>query len=518
MYPGTDPYEPYRVKEPLDRSMLPTPVLDNYPEAIELYWKAWEIAWRHVLQRDDTPQHRYMDPGMNPRTTWVWDSCFMSMYCKYAAAIFPGVEILNLFYYVLHDRKPSAARIHFADNPPLFAWVEWQYYRITGDVARLRWLDEHAYLEKHFEYIDHGKWRLKNTAVNVPFAASRKPLGYTWQGNTSGMDNTPRGRNRINVTRLNDRGQIGFNLILWLDLLAQQALSARFITRISAEVGNAAKAARYEKIYKDLSALLNEYYWDERDGFYYDILRRPSWWLRRRRAAGRDIVKRVPTIASFWPLLAGACSETQAAILADKAADARWFGPPIPWPSLARHDPDFEPEGRYWRGGVWLPTAYMATKALEAYNYHKLADAHAALLVDDMVRTYTDVEPHTIWEAYSPTEAKPASQKRKVNREGVRGEFCGWSALGPISLLIENVIGFHEIDASHRRVVWRIHQDGRSGIEGLRFGPVVASLVHEGGRITVSSNLPFELILTGGHGEVLQSFAIEAGEQDLAVN
>ncbi|MEX2716315.1 MAG: trehalase family glycosidase [Candidatus Sigynarchaeum springense] len=512
-----DPYEPYRVKEPLDTSRLPSPVLDAQPRMVELYWKAWEIAWRHVLERDDTPQRRYIDPGMNPATTWVWDSCLMSMYCKYAPQIFPGVETLNLFYYILHDRKPSAVKIHFADNPPLFAWVEWQYYLMTGDVQRLQFLDEHGYLEKHFEFMERAAWTRPNPAVRVWPTAARHAMGYTWRGNTSGMDNTPRGRNAVNEKIFNPRGQIGINFIFWLDLLAQQALSARFIAKIAAVLGHQDKVAKYENVYKDLVDLLNKYYWDEKDGFYYDIMRRPAFWLRARHARGKNIMNKVPTIASYWPMLAGACDERKAAALAAKASDPAWFGTPVPWPSLARRDPEFEPSGRYWRGGVWLPTAYMATKALEQYGYHETADANAERMVAAMVDTYHQVEPHTIWEVYSPTEARPATHKRRVNKETVRGEFCGWSALGPISLLIENVIGFHSIDAPNRRISWRVHQPGRSGIKNLRFGSIITDLVHETGKIHVSTSAPFELCITSPRADVLKRFEIQKGDQELSL-
>lgn len=513
-----DPYERYRVKEPLDKGLLPAPVLDAHPRMVDLYWKAWEIAWRHVLERDDTPQRRYIDPGMTPATTWVWDSCFMSMYCKFAPHVFPGVETLNLFYYILHDRKPSAAKAHFADNPPLFAWVEWQYYLMTADVQRLRFLEERGYLEKHFAFMERAKYTRPNPSVRVLPVARRLPFGYTWQGNTSGMDNTPRGRNAINEKLFNPRGQIGFNLIFWLDLLAQQALSARCIARIEAVLGNAEKVSRYEAIHDELVGLLNTYYWDAQDGFYYDIKRRPTWWLRYQHARGKDIMNKVPTIASYWPMLAGACNEQQAAALAEKAADPGWFATPVPWPSLARRDPEFDPRGRYWRGGVWLPTTYMATKALEQHGYHEIADAHAERTVQAMVDTHDAVEPHTIWEVYSPTEAKPATQKRLVNTEIVRDEFCGWSALGPISLLIENVIGFHLIDAPAKRIAWRVHQPGKSGIKNLRFGSIVTDIIHDAGKIHVSATEPYKLIITDAHGVLIQQVTVQKGTNEYPVH
>ena len=99
---------------------------------------------------------------------------------------------------------------------------------------------------------------------------------------------------------------------------------------------------------------------------------------------------------------------------------------------------DFVYEGKYWRGSVWLPTAYATLRGLTRYGYHTEAQKIASTLVEHMCRTYFEYEPHTIWECYSPSEYKPAMQTD--NKTVVRPDFCGWSALGPIAIYIENVL------------------------------------------------------------------------------
>ena len=61
----------------------------------------------------------------------------------------------------------------------------------------------------------------------------------------------------------------------------------------------------------------------------------------------------------LWPGAPGndAPLATGRSLVADAAAHC-------PLPSLARNDPDFRPDGAYWRGSVWLPTAYMTVKAV----------------------------------------------------------------------------------------------------------------------------------------------------------
>jgi glycogen debranching enzyme len=159
----------------------------------------------------------------------------------------------------------------------------------------------------------------------------------------------------------------------------------------------------------------------------------------------------------------------------------------------------------YWRGAVWLPTAYMASKALDRYGMHETSDELALRLLKHMNQTFLDYEPHTIWECYSPTLHKPATAKDNI--EISRPDFCGWSALGPISLLIENVLGFHRIDAVKNVVSWRKHWNCHHGIRRLRFGSVITDIIANGDRVDVRANRNYTLEING------TSFAIKTGSQ-----
>lgn len=92
--------------------------------------------------------------------------------------------------------------------------------------------------------------------------------------------------------------------------------------------------------------------------------------------------------------------------------DPATFGGARPWVTVARDDPSFTTPN-YWRGGVWLPTAYMTTKAIEKYGLHEQADKPAKNLLDHMLRTYKNYSPLTIWEAYGPTRDTPAEHNEE---------------------------------------------------------------------------------------------------------
>ena len=459
------------MKEKLDYTRLPEPVFDEKPEFVELYWKTWDFAWKNVVEIPGMPQEKHMSEGFADDRIWIWDTCFMVHFCKYAPDVFPGIESFENFYQPMYDNASTTCRIHHPDNPPLFAWIEYEYYKFTGDSSRIeRIISEKRYLQRHYEFMENLEsgstfpWGIIHTNFK------KLPLGYMWSGNPSGMDNTPRGRDN-------------YDSILWLDAISQQALSALYIAKLAKLIGNDKDEKDYLSRYEELKEIINNNYWSEEDSTYYDI-----------HISLHDFCK-VLTPASFWPLIAEVASSEQAEKLVRMSMVPGKLNGDVPWPSVAFDDPDFEPKGQYWRGGVWLPTAYMATKALEKYSYFDIAAETAERLLDHMSLTYKDYSPHTIWECYSPVAPKPSTKKQ--NEGEVRPDFCGWSALGPISMLIENILGFYDIDAIAKKVKWYKHKSGRHGIKRLRFGDIETDIIADNNQVIVNTNQAFSLEING---------------------
>ncbi|MEO9477528.1 MAG: trehalase family glycosidase [Cyclobacteriaceae bacterium] len=448
------------------------PVWEERPDMVEFYWTAWRQAWDHVLYQDGVVQSPYMDEGLWLNTIWIWDTEFMAMYCKYAYNLYPGVESLDNFYGPILNNKASSLRIHHPDNPPFYAWVEAESFKFTNDYNRIeRLINDDAFLPRYYNWFNQLKKGKQLEFNHSPIEAEFREIGFLWEGNPSGMDNTPRGREQ--------RPQI-----LWVDALAQQALSALYIHRLAVEVENQELSETFKAEYERIKKMINTYYWDEEDGFYYDILE-----------SDHSFVK-VKTPASYWVMLAEIPSKEQAARMVEYAKSPDFFGGKAPWVSVSRSDQDFNGEyGDYWRGAIWIPTAYMATKALELYGYQELANDLSYNLVTHMLKTYYLYRPHTIWECYSPNKYEPSFRVRKEGLEEVREDFCGWSALAPISLFIENVLGFYEVNAQTNVVRWNKHLRGIHGIKNLKFGNVVTDIVGDDATVTVRSNSDYMLYI-----------------------
>lgn len=489
------------LKPTFDRALIPQPVFDAEPGYVELYWKAWKQAYAHVKWQKGLVQPLYMDEGLWDDTIWIWDSEFMVMFCKYAPKLFPGIQTLDNFYYTMLEDSGSSLRIQHPDNPPFFAWVENDYYKITGDRDHIReLLLDKKFLQRYWNLFPTLSPEHKLQFDHYPIALKYKGIGYEWNGISSGMDNTPRTRAGKGM--------------LWVDAISQQALSALYISRLAKVAGDGATAREFEKKWKELRRIVNKYYWDDSDGCYYDIVPAPSG----ETASVADVqaspsawrTTGILTPASFWPMLAEIPSKAQARRMTEFALRPDKLGGEVPWVTVSRDDPDFDAnDGWYWRGSMWLPTAYMGIKALEKYGFQEAADTTAEKVLSWMLRTYCDYEPHTIWECYSPTAPTPSSNHGKR----VRPDFCGWSALGPISLFIENVLGFHDIDASSRTVHWDISHNCRLGLNNLTFGDTTTDLLYDpaASTVTIRSNKPYCLILNG------KSHRIRAGVTTISI-
>ena len=482
------------------KKYVPVPVDDEHPEYLEFYYKTWELAFNHIKNVPGMPQNPYMDEAFCATQLWIWDSCFMSLFCKFCPEVFPGVETLDNFYSALYEGKrfptiitpqdepswtgaapgePFEIKLHIADNPPLFAWAEYENALIKGDREHLkRLLYEKKYLQKHYDWFENLREPEKRDNWSNPTCAVSEECGYRWEGGRSGMDNTPRGRTGEHALKNRPNNPD----LMWIDLICQQALAAKTIAGLYRIMDDEDGAAPWDERYLRKKELINALYRDENDGFYYDIDRNTHGFVK------------VKTIASYWALTCGAADGKLAESLVNMAEDPNTFGGAVPLVSLSRDDADFGTGGKYWRGALWLPTAYAALKGFIQYGYADEARAAAEKIVRHMYRTYADYEPHSVWECYDPDKCRPGTQVDGKNI--VRSDFCGWSALGPIAIYLEFALGFNRIDAFTNTVCWaKPDVKGKVGIRNLKFGSVVTDITAEGNTCTVISDGEYTLII-----------------------
>ena len=447
------------------RSVLPRPILADDNGWLDLYWRAWSIA--HDKLRSPNPQTglvRFCDAAFSDNI-FQWDTCFMLRFLRYAPETFCAFGSLDNFYLKQHDdgficreidsrngedfwRKNNNSSV----NPPLFADAEWSLFSVTGDVGRVRKI-----LPALHRY--HG-WLSANRGI-------AGDGGYWTTALASGMDNSPRA---YDAGGADVHESYGYT---WLCLTAQMALSALRISELAEAAGETRLRQQYADEYEVLRDFVRRTFWNASSGFYSDL--QPD-----------GIVSSVLTPATFWPLLLPGESDDRVTAIESALLDPGRLARTHMVPSLSADHPLFDTNGHYWQGSVWPPMVGLAVRAMDQSGRLETARRIAKNHLDMIRDTYASTG--TFWENYSPDHAAPG--------QIARPEFVGWTGCGPISMLIEDIIGLRP-SAPERRVYWQMSRNDRHGVENLLLGSQPISLVFEADSRTIlsSAEKPFELIV-----------------------
>lgn len=483
------------------RNKLPSPVFEEDLDYVRCYWKAWELAFNNFYEpaKDSGFVSQFIDAAFN-QNIFLWDTCFMTMFCNYAHPYMPGICSLDNFYIKQHEdgeicreinrttgkdfepwinaeNEPLFSRWGYAwaretkktkviykgrqvptPNPiltldclnhPIFAWAELESYQLSGDKGRL-----HLIWEPLVRY----------------YAALKK---YLRQGNglyitdSASMDNATR-----NIYL--ESGGMG------IDISSEMVLFARNLAEIATILDKQPEARQYNRDAKELSMLINQHMWDKQRRFYFDLT------LEGEQAP-------VKSIAAFWTLLAKVASKSQAEALAGELKNQNTFNTFHRVPTLAADEPGFDLEGGYWNGAIWAPTNRMIVEGLQNYDYGELAREIALNHLRNIVAVFK--ETGTLWENYAPKRVAPGKPSK--------GDFVGWTGIGPIEFFIEYAIGI-QADAVANKITWDIHSSKRVGIEKFWFGGKTVSLISEQAEasgirsVTVKSDGSFHLTVKYG--------------------
>ena len=134
-----------------ERDNLPKPFWDGHDDAIDCYYKAWELAFKNLKRPAWTSGFvsNYIDTAFDGNL-YMWDSVFILMFGRYGARSFNFQGTLDNFYshqykdgYICRDMEQATCKERFtrfdpsATGPDIMAWSEWEYYKNFGDKERL---------------------------------------------------------------------------------------------------------------------------------------------------------------------------------------------------------------------------------------------------------------------------------------------------------------------------------------------------------------------------------------------
>ncbi|MDH6136689.1 putative isomerase [Kitasatospora sp. MAA4] len=250
-------------------------------------------------------------------------------------------------------------------KPPLAAWAVWEVYRHGGDSAFLRELYPQltAYQAWWYRNRDHAHDGLAEYGATVDpgnAAAEDCRQAAAWE---SGMDNAPRFDAALGAAVVQNRAAdgtlLGYSLTQHsVDLNAYLAADKRHLATIAQTLGDRTAATRLRAEADAVDAAVRASMYDPATGWFHDT----------DLATGARLTARGRGIEGAVPLWSGTATRAQAATVRARLLDPAEFGTRLPFPTVSRSSPYFDPEG-YWRGLVWLDQAYFALEGLRRYGF-----------------------------------------------------------------------------------------------------------------------------------------------------
>jgi Trehalase len=424
------------------KSLLPVPVLESDNSMIELYWYCWKTFFDLWLFPPTAPNHQAVANlvGLRSWSVWgstmVWDTAFMLHFARYANLAYSFITAFDNCYARQHEngfisRESDSQNLEvysgFPLNPPLFAWAEWEYFQISNDSDRLR--RTLPPIVKHYEWY---------------MTYQRRRNGLYWTDGFNEADDSPR------------------NTLMYYAASATsyQALSALYLAKIADQLGRADLVAFFTSEHQALGQLVNKHFWDAKHSLYNDVTK-----------DGQFITELEPGVLCkhvhmFWPLIAQVADEKGVEGLVAELTNPKSFYRSSGIPSLSADSKEYREDGQYWKGSVWPPVQCMVQEGLRENGRRNLARDLAQKYLKAVAEAYQ--QQHTITENLAPDTAKGYGVK----------DFVGWGGIGPVSNLIEYVLGF-EVNAPEKTVEWRIERIDRHGITNLPIGNFTASMICE---------------------------------------
>ncbi|GAA1943895.1 MGH1-like glycoside hydrolase domain-containing protein [Kitasatospora viridis] len=334
-------------------------------------------------------QHDAITPSLSNKWfngVWAWDTWKQAVGTARFAPDLAAAQIRAMFDHQVRPDSPTRPQdagmipdcIFYNDpstgggnwnernsKPPLAAWAVLEVFRQGGDTAFLRELYPKltAYQDWWHRDRDHARDGLAEYGATVdPGNATPEDCrqAAAWE---SGMDDAPRFDAALGAAvvpnRAADGTLLGYSLTQHsVDLNAYLAADRRHLAAIAQTLGDHAAATRLRAAADQLDQAVRATMYDPATGWFHDT----------DLATGARLTARGRGIEGVVPLWSGTATPAQAGAVRARLLDPAEFGTRLPFPSVAKSSPYFDPEG-YWRGLVWLDQAYFALEGLRRHGF-----------------------------------------------------------------------------------------------------------------------------------------------------
>lgn len=420
------------------RDILPSPIWTGNQNAIDMYWKVWELAFRNIKNpsKESGFINSYIDTAYNGNI-FMWDSNFITLFARYGSRSYPFQRTLDNFYSKQHPDGFICREIWgttgedcfnrydpTSTGPNLIPWSEMEYFQHFGEWNRLHKI--FPVLSAYYQWLK---------------------LNRTWQDGSywssgwgTGMDNMPRVPKNYN--QIFSHGHM-----TWLDTCLQQLFIGKILVDFGFYVERWQEIEDVEDELKTLKKLVKEKLWDSNTSFFYDKYADGS-------------LGTLKSIGAYWALFTDLLDEEETKAFVAHLSDPQTFYRKHPIPSIPADHEKYQADGRYWQGGVWAPTNYMVIKGLQRNGFHSLAFDLALKHHQQVGEVFK--KTNTFWEYYAPESSEPGLLARP--------DFVGWTGLVPVAILFESLFGINP-NYLKKTLDWHVNLTDEHGIERYPIGP-----------------------------------------------
>jgi hypothetical protein len=163
-----------------------------------------------------------------------------------------------------------------------------------------------------------------------------------------------------------------------LDLNSLYALDCWCLAQMAQILEKLEDYEAFMEEYEAMKTLINEVFWDEKEGFYFD-----RYW------DGRFSKKKASS--NFYPLLASIPDEDKALRMLRRLLNENEFWGDYVLPTISRDDSAFKDQ-QYWRGTIWPPTNYLVYQGLKVYGFDAVASEFAQKSSSLFLRTWDNFQ------------------------------------------------------------------------------------------------------------------------------
>ncbi|WP_097046199.1 MGH1-like glycoside hydrolase domain-containing protein [Flagellimonas pacifica] len=197
-----------------------------------------------------------------------------------------------------------------------------------------------------------------------------------------------------------------------IDLNAYLFAEKLYMADLAEKLDKKKDAAIFRKDAEILKKRIQNQFYDSEDGWFYDTNLDGTAFIK---GAGSE---------GWTALWASAATEEQAQRVKEKMMDPEKFFTRVPFQTMSKDHPKFNPTNGYWRGPNWLDQAYFGVKGLRNYGYNVEADQATIQILKGAEGLLE--KGKSIRENYHPITGK-----------GLYAKNFSWSAAHIIMLLME---------------------------------------------------------------------------------